>query len=176
MLGWSYLMQKHGLVANIGFPNPNLKYEDQILLAFENNNFQYLEYWEDIPQKHIAGLKPSRPSEIAILFDLELPIDSFLEKVESFLKEKQKILKNDKKIKVINKRDRGGKLYINYLRVLDAFSHGQDLGAIAEVFFPGENGYPDYAGNKKITNYYKAATKIRDHDYRYLIHMQDYHS
>lgn len=168
---WSYLMNKYGLVS-IGFPNPELKYDEHILLTFENNSFHYLEYLEGIPQDQIAGLKPSRPCEIAVLFDLELPIDNLLKKVSSFIKEKQKILKEQKKIEVINKRDRSGILYINYLRVLDAFSQGEELSTIAENIFPGENICPDYLGNKKINNYHKAAIKIRDHDYRYLIHME----
>ena len=60
------------------------------------------------------------------------------------------------------------RLYKKYLRVLDGTASGASLSSMAKILSDKENIYPDFAGNKDIENWKKAATKLSDFDYYFL--------
>lgn len=117
------------------------------------------------------GLYPKKPSEVATVVDLNMPMDHLMKGLRSILEyKKQELLRYDL-LEPIDYRFRGKTraLFPNYLRVLDAKTIGTKNTEIAEVLYPEiNNDYPEMRSSKKVSDQIRAALSIRDNGYKYI--------
>lgn len=151
-------------------PDPNVKIESNIIRInfVDEIRISSLFYLEEIPESFIKGLKPREAKEIALLFNLELPIADQLKEAREILRHRKELLEKEGKINCINKRA-NKKIYQLYLRIFDAKKKKVENDLIAKYFFPTiSNIYPEYNRNRKVKDHLIAAKKLIEHDYKYL--------
>lgn len=109
-------------------------------------------------RRHDDELHPLNRSQVAIVFDCTLPIARQIEAAKDYLEQKRNRLPG------VSRRLRTN-LYPTYLRVLDATAAGVGKSKMAEVMgLP--NDYPDYQGDKTVTNWLNAANALVNGGYR----------
>ncbi len=109
------------------------------------------------------------PTESAITFDLALPIGPQLERARQILEEAAAALESKGEIERLHRANHI-RHYQDYLRVLDGEASGATHKEMAAIIFPDEpNDYPDRYGDHKVRNALKAAKKLRDGGYRYIV-------
>lgn len=115
-----------------------------------------------------SQFSPEQLGEIAIMFDVKLPIDAQLKRAARGLKSWRSFLKRDHGLEVIEPRNHTDKFH-TYLRILDAHEAGVDIKEMGNQLFPLiANDYPDYARDKTLRNMLKAAKRYRDKDYIFI--------
>ena len=101
-------------------------------------------------------------SDILVSIDPSKPIRPQLRAVERYCA-------SIKKTKKRNHRNNWDN-YAIYLRILDADIDGAPNDKIANILYPNsKNKHPDYEGNRKIRDARKAAERLRDIGYKFMI-------
>jgi len=98
--------------------------------------------------------------KVAIIVDLNYPLDQQIRRAKNYLKKEQADLKKQSKLKLFKRGQI--KIYPAYLRLLDAYKKTKDLSEIGKIIFANEKSI------KKVESGLLAAEQIRDHDFRYL--------
>ena len=110
-----------------------------------------------------------RHNEACYVLQLDAPIDPQLRMIGIFAKAASRQLARKGKITPLQSRAHIPKFPL-YLRTLDAVEAHATWNKIAKVFYPNEENSVgnSYRVSKRIENFYEAACRIRDKDYRYL--------
>lgn len=99
-----------------------------------------------------------RDHQICCVFDVSAPINPQVDALKKYI---SKIQKN----KPIEEKKNRMDLYIEYLRILDAYEVGASIGEIAEQLY----SKADDESKRTVRNRYNAALKMRASGYKYLI-------
>ena len=103
------------------------------------------------------------PHERLLKFDLTLPIERQLRRAREILRIEQYPRKADD---IRHRED----LFPEYLRLLDAKQAGATQDEMSRVLYPKiENRHPDFNGRDRVKKALKAATRLRDRDYKLLV-------
>jgi hypothetical protein len=108
-------------------------------------------------------------TKVAILFDLRYPIEEQVRLAGDMLSERKESLKADP-VWPLGPTIRKPKIQANefrrYVRLLDAIAAGAPTEEIAAALYPHTpNGYPDRAGNRRVSKDRRKAETIRDVQY-----------
>ncbi len=157
--------EKYGL--QVWLPPPQYSYEELgMKLRFCS---PYLDHLMPLVKESKMESMIPELGEAVIKFNLAYPIKTQLERAKRILEGGASFLDKEGELDRIKRRYHVRK-FQTYLRVLDGECSGATVRDMAEVICPGKNSYPDYLGDKDISNALKAAKKIRDQDYVYLPH------
>lgn len=141
-----------------GYINPAQDSPDlNIPLSFLPSYGQMI--WTDSDQESINI--ELRKNEIAVTFDLSLPVKPQIKLIEKNLRKIQQ--KETKKVKH-PKQHKGNRTL--YLRILDAPYESMKQKEIAAILFPKiDNKYPNYEGNRNFRDCKKAALSLMNKGY-----------
>lgn len=120
--------------------------------------------WVDFGYDH-PGLRHAK-EPFHLVFDLSQPIKPQLRNAEKMMEVVQPAMESteDRQHSKLHTR-----LFLIYIRLLDADEAGAKLGEITPILLPGvSNIDPDYLGNKRLRANLKKARELRDHDYIYI--------
>jgi hypothetical protein len=107
--------------------------------------------------------------EVAIVYDLSLPLERQVERAHLGLRELQAHRVRKKQISAPGARCREER-YSDYLRLIDAEDAGSPPEITAAALFPAlPNDYPDYRQRKTYRNHRAAALGLRDGGYKKLV-------
>ena len=114
---------------------------------------------------------PKDDNEIAIRFNLTIPLSTQFAAARKLLDERQRELQKSIGLTPAQRRNKvkQARLYQTYLRVLDAKVAKIPTTEIAIVLFPNKkNVHPDYAAVRSVKDALKAAIALRDGGFRAL--------
>jgi hypothetical protein len=103
------------------------------------------------------------PGQIAVIFDLERPIEWQMAEARRIFAREQKYAKEEKRIKPAH-RNRT-ELFARYLRVLDGVDAGATHTEIGAVLFKNQSSKQRLFA---VRDYWDAATRLRDKDYLFI--------
>lgn len=110
-----------------------------------------------------------KSTEVLVAIDLAKPIQQQLEHFKAVLEEDKNDLVAHTDLNIPSVKNKPI-YWKDYIRILDAVEANADIKEIASVIFPNKNNtYPNYNGNKSITDSHAAAKRIRDENYRKIL-------
>lgn len=113
-------------------------------------------------------MRPEKPGEVVVKLNLEWPVDTQLERLRRPLLAAQNNLKKDGL--VVHDTRPQVRMYKNYLRLLDGESAGAKTNEMADALFPDvPEDYPERKRYMAASNGLKAAKRLRDGDYLFLL-------
>ncbi len=133
-----------------------------------------VEIYDDDELSHecisVGALSPESTAEVVIKIDLNLPLSVQLQRLEKSLKLSQEQKKKAVAISPVKHRNRVS-AYQNYLRVLDGRARGVSFDTLASVILSGVSNThdTDWLGRRNVCNYWKAAERLCEYDYRYIV-------
>lgn len=117
---------------------------------------------------HPNAASPKTYKEVAVMFDLEIPLDVQFRRAKGFLASARRHHERKGRIRPVNPRYRPDR-YPVLLRLLDAEQAGATTTDMARIIFSEiPNSYPDYLGRQRVRDGLKAAHQLRHIDYKYL--------
>jgi hypothetical protein len=121
------------------------------------------------PQREVHWRDGLAAQQAIYLFDLTLPLEAQCRRALRVMQGQQR-LRREKNPELYQIRRAREDLFQDYLRVLDAVAARVPIDEIAATLFPKrKNNYGNgYLISQTIRNYRKAATQLRDTDYRIL--------
>ena len=159
---------------SFGLYVPRFKTFDGYLRNFIN--------FENAPPAWIAGPAWDGFNKLdndAFIIDYRRPINTQIALIKRTAKERQDFLVENgvipkrKETRNPSKKETrypNRELYRQYLQLLDGIDDGISLDEIAKVILPGiSNKHPDFTRNNRIKKQIKAAEKLRDKGFRFLL-------
>jgi hypothetical protein len=154
-------------------PDPALEYCEKVRQALHFRAYQSPGYlmWNKGPNS--VGLCVTQPGDIAVKFNVSLPLDVQLKRTEILLRRIRKLNLELGWIKSKQKRRPSPLLLKRFLRVLDGHQNGVSARDMAAKLLPNENDLaPDHPATKKIRANLKSAQTLFEIGYIDLVYLE----